>query len=230
MDCFLGSVVMTDEELSVFLQGHPELTAYASFKLEEGELKYTFFGNVCEFFDVHFKDYFYLDNHPGDKFAGVVDRFYEDLYNHVVRTLPEGYRIMCSNERYFVEAVPEPTLDELKERKLDGLARWFDLASETAHVMSSLGFEIDADAVANRNIEGLITAVEGGLLAEPVLFMDYHNEAHPVVLSELKTMLLDVIANGQALYQQKWALRSAIEAATTPDELDMVVIPAVGGD
>ncbi len=145
-----------------------------------------------------------------------------------------GRRIyrLCADGAYgevAAYAAPVIPFDVAKSQKLAELAAWFAWASGHAHLTSSLGFEIDADEVANRDIEGLITAVEAGMLAEPVSFMDFTNTVHPVYLSDLKTMRLEVIANGQALYQQKWALRSAIEAATDQAELDAVVIPAVGG-
>lgn len=128
---------------------------------------------------------------------------------------------------YVAPVIP---LDVLKTEKLAELAVWFTWASSNAHLTSTvIGYEIDADETANRNIEGLIKAVEAGMLQEPVYFMDYDNQVRPVDLNMLKVMQLEVIANGQALYQQKWALRSAIEAAQSKAELDAIEIPAVGG-
>lgn len=125
---------------------------------------------------------------------------------------------------------PVVPLEELRAAKLQDLAAWFTWASDNAHLTSTvIGYEIDADETANRNIEGLIKAVEAGNLQEPVYFMDYDNQVRPVDLNMLKVMQLEVIANGQALYQQKWALRSAIEAAQSKAELDAIEIPAVGG-
>ncbi len=126
-----------------------------------------------------------------------------------------------------VAAYVPPTLDWQKQEKLAQLGAWFNAASANAHLTSSLGFEIDADEVANRNIEGLLVAVQAGQVSEPVYFMDYTNQVHPVTLADLETMRLEVIANGQALYQQKWALRNAIEAAQTQEELDVIVIPTL---
>lgn len=128
---------------------------------------------------------------------------------------------------YVAPVIP---LEELKEQKLYELSQWFKDASDSAHVTSSLGFEIDADATAKRDIDGLITVVEEGAVQAPVGFMDYNNQVHPVTLANLKTMRLEVIANGQALYQQKWALRSAIESAETQEELDLVVIPTINSE
>lgn len=128
---------------------------------------------------------------------------------------------------YIAPVIP---LEDAKAAKLGELAKWFAWASEHAHLMSSvIGYEIDADETANRNIEGLIKAVEAGTLAVPVYFMDYNNQVHPVDLNMLKVMQLEVITNGQQLYQQKWAFRERIEAAQSKAELDAVVIPAING-
>ena len=56
--------------------------------------------------------------------------------------------------------VPVPTLDELKQNKLEAVKTAFLSASETAHCMSSVGFEIDANETANRDINGLIVVME----------------------------------------------------------------------
>ena len=128
---------------------------------------------------------------------------------------------------YVAPVIP---IEDQKQQKLADLSKWFEWASENAHVTSSLGFEIDADATAKRDIDGLITVVEEGAVQAPVGFMDYNNQVHPVTLSNLKTMRLEVIANGQSLYQQKWALRLAIESAETQEELDLVVIPTINSE
>lgn len=127
---------------------------------------------------------------------------------------------------YTEEEIVEPvkTLDQLKTEKLIELNREFDRASERAYTESSLGFTIDADATAKRNLDGLITSIEEGALEPPVYFMDYNNELHPVDLAGLKTMRLEVIANGQALYQAKWAIRNAIESAESEEQLNEISI------
>lgn len=149
--------------------------------------------------------------------------------NDVEEYCREVFKLCVNGSFGEIEEYIEPVIpfEQVQGEKLIELNNWFEWASANAHVMSSLGFEIDADETANRNIDGLITAVEAGTLSEPVYFMDYNNQIQPVTLDNLKTMRLEVIANGQALYQQKWALRSAIEAATTKEELEQIVIPSI---
>lgn len=113
------------------------------------------------------------------------------------------------------------SLNELKISKLAELNRAFDEAAQNAHIMSSVGFEIDANEVANRNIEGLTLVMSD---TDTTMFCDYNNEFHEVTRAQLETMRKEIVANSQRLYQIKWRYRSLIEAAATVDELDTIVI------
>lgn len=115
--------------------------------------------------------------------------------------------------------VPEPTLDELKEKKLDELTaagHQFDnqLVNEDMIINSSLGFKANADLRSQNNINGLIAASQ-----EPVAYVDSQNTVHSLTLAQLNTLLSEEILNGQYLYQQKWAYRTQINACTTKEEL-----------
>lgn len=118
---------------------------------------------------------------------------------------------------------PQKPLDEAKAAKLEELNVAFTTASEIAHCMSSLGFEINADETANRNISSLIIAMEA-TAQETVQFCAYDNRFHEVTLAQLKTMQLEIIANAQAIYQCKWALRDRINSAETMEALDAINI------
>lgn len=115
--------------------------------------------------------------------------------------------------------VPEPTLDELKEKKLAELTtagHQFDnrLVNETMAINSSLGFKANADLRSQNNINGLVAAGQ-----EPVAYVDSQNTIHNLSLAQLNTLLAECIENGQYLYQQKWAYRAQINACTTKEEL-----------
>ena len=112
---------------------------------------------------------------------------------------------------------------ELKNAKLEELSALFENASNRAHCLSSTGFEINADETANRNISSLITILEA-TARETVQFCAYDNSFHEVSLAQLKAMQLEIIANAQAIYASKWALRERINDAETIEELDTIVI------
>lgn len=128
---------------------------------------------------------------------------------------------------YTEEPDPTPSLETLKARKNAELEKaflqWYE---KDAVVVSSLGFTADSDARSMMDVSGIVTALE----AEPeetrtaVAFMDHNNEAHMLTLEQVQTLRLEIIQNGQAAYQQKWALRTAIENAESDEALTAIVI------
>ena len=130
------------------------------------------------------------------------------------------------NEYYEVVALPEPpkpTLDELKKTRLSELETAFTTASQEAHCTSSVGFEIDADEIANRNIEGLVPVMQP---EETTLFRAYDNSFHEVTREQLETMRKEIVVNSQYLYQAKWTMEAQIQAAETAETLEAIVVTA----
>lgn len=137
---------------------------------------------------------------------------------------PEGYL----TEEEWVAAHPDPepeppTLDEARASALARLNSAFAAAEASGKVMSSAGFVIDATERSNRDIEGLITSMEATSTPETT-FCAADNSFHTVTLEQLRTMRLEVIAYGQALYARKWELRAAIESAESVAEVQVVDI------
>ena len=122
------------------------------------------------------------------------------------------------------EAAAKPaTLEEARAAALARLGAAFAAAEEAGKVTSSAGFVIDATERSNRDIEGLITSMEAGGTQETT-FCAADNSFHSVTLDQLKTMRLEVIAYGQALYARKWELRTAIESAQSVEAVQAVDI------
>lgn len=117
--------------------------------------------------------------------------------------------------------VQVPTLEEARKTKLAELTSVFDAFSRDACIMSSLGFEIDANETANRDIEGLTLVMSD---TDTTLFCDYNNQFHEVTRAQLETMRREIVANSQRLYQTKWQYRNQIESAQSVAELDEIVI------
>lgn len=121
-----------------------------------------------------------------------------------------------------------PLLDEAKAAKLEALRRAWLAAEAGAVVQSaSAGFAIDANERANRDLAGLVTAMEAGGIATTT-FCGADNVLHAVTLEQVRAMRLEVIAHAQALYARKWELRSAIGQAQTFDALDAVKVTFEG--
>ena len=116
------------------------------------------------------------------------------------------------------------SVEATRGRKEEELASAFTKATATAHLTCSLGFDIDANDAANRNVSGLVTLMEAEGAPENLQFCDYNNEIHTVTLTDLHVMQQEIIANGSALYARKWALRDAINIAATTEELNAITI------
>ena len=129
------------------------------------------------------------------------------------------------HERLLAEGWVEytPTLEEAREAKLAELEAAFDTTSREAHCTSSVGFEIDADETANRNIEGLVLVMQP---EKTTLFRAYDNTFHEVTREQLETMRKEIVVNSQYLYQAKWTMEAQIQAAETAEALDTIIITA----
>ena len=151
-------------------------------------------------------------------------------YRGVTYWLPDGSEhiikeidvVPPGNALYEKPVIP-PTLEEAKASKLAELNAAFASASETAHCLSSFGFEINADSTAARNISNLIVVLEE-TDRNTAQFCAFDNTFHEVTLTQLKVMRLEIIDNAEAIYQRKWMLRKAINAAATLEELDAIKI------
>ena len=116
---------------------------------------------------------------------------------------------------------PQRPLEEARTEKLTELEAAFNTASQKAHCTSSVGFEIDADETANRNIEGLVLVMQP---EETTLFRAYDNTFHEVTREQLETMRKEIVVNSQYLYQAKWTMEARIKAAETTEALKIIVV------
>ena len=122
---------------------------------------------------------------------------------------------------------PEPTPEEMlagaRAEKLVQLGDAFEHVQQFGHFGRSLGFEVDANERANRDVAGLITVLEATGQTE-TQFCDYGNVMRTVTLAQLGTLQLEIIVYGQMLYARKWELRDSISAAQTPEAVAAIEI------
>lgn len=140
-----------------------------------------------------------------------------------------GYVIRFSPDKgtYFeapqLPETPEETLESRRAAKLEMLSLQFGQASDRAFIDSSLGFRADADETAYRDVDGLVVLLSDQP-EQTVSFCDYDNLMQTLNLEQLKTLQKEIARNGTYLYEQKWALREAVESAESVEELDEVTI------
>lgn len=148
------------------------------------------------------------------KYRALIDKFKDQDENIILKRGEEDLS-------WYMERKPEKTLEELRTEKLEELTSKHSQAESTANVESSLGFTIDANETANRNLEGLVTVMTDD---ETRYFCDYNNEMHPVNKADCQTMRAEVIANCHNLYSQKWLMRDQIEKAESKEALEKIQI------
>ena len=117
---------------------------------------------------------------------------------------------------------PEPTLEELKAKKLAEISaeahKYSQYECAEMYLTSSRGFRINADGRAQDNLKGLIGI---GLTCK---FKDYDNEFHDgITVEDLSLMLLECYQNGASLYQQKFAYEVRVNAAKSAEDLNFEV-------
>lgn len=145
----------------------------------------------------------------------------EENYNSYI----QPYADIWQAEKDRIEQEQQAAQDEYNKfencqaRALTQLNEMFDRAANSAYVKSSLGFTADANSTANENVNGLLITIDDGT----VQFCDYNNEFHELNKSDLETLRSEIIENGQSLYAQKWQYRTALEQATTNDQLSQII-------
>lgn len=141
-------------------------------------------------------------------------------------------------ERFGIEKieVPSPTTDLETARKtaLSRLEQSFNLYSESkdSYITSSLGFKANCRYRAFMDVSGLIlqaknadtVAQQENEEATPatVAFMDFDDTPHQLTASQLETLALEISQNGTRAYGVKWAYRTAIESAESPEDIAQI--------
>lgn len=114
-------------------------------------------------------------------------------------------------------SIHTPTLDEEKliacGRLTEAFRAW---RNEEATLISSLGFVADADERAMIDVSGLVA------LGAPAAFMDANNVPHELTTDQIKVLHKEIIQSGNKAYETKWALRNAINACQSVEELEAV--------
>lgn len=130
-----------------------------------------------------------------------------------------GADLLDMGEYYEICARKLPDLGVFKQQRESELNTLHIATEHDAHIFSSLGFAVDANDRANRDIAGLLVTTPENAT---VIFMDYENQAHTVSRADLEVLQKEIIENAQYLYRQKWQYRSQIEACETSKDLSQL--------
>lgn len=121
-------------------------------------------------------------------------------------------KITREKEEYFNSL----SLDDFKKLKLSELKTLSSMFERTENpnmfVLSSLGFRVNADPKAIRNIDVLI-------YLNTRIFRDYDNIDRTVSETDLQVIKREISLNALNLYQQKWNFESQIKNSENIDDL-----------
>ncbi len=114
---------------------------------------------------------------------------------------------------YLKGYAPKKSLEEFKEEKLKELSSKASQFEQTENknmfLKSSLGFRVNADPKAKRNIDVLIEL-------QVQTFRDYDNVIHnDITVENLETIKREISLNAVNVYNQKWAIESEINSLET---------------
>lgn len=132
-------------------------------------------------------------------------------YIDEIEPLEDGTR------QFQIKKPKEPTLEELREHKLNELSseasRFEQTENKDMFLTSSLGFRVNADPKAKRNIDTLIEL-------QVQTFRDYYNVIHTnITVQDLETIKREISLNAVNLYNQKWAMESEINSLETIEDI-----------
>lgn len=112
-------------------------------------------------------------------------------------------------------------LKDFKKEKLQELDQKSSAFEQTEnkemYVVSSLGFKVNADPKALRNIDVLISQ-------KVTQFKVYDNTIKPVTVEDLKIIKSEIEQNALNLYHQKWGYEDMVNNAGSIEELNQIDI------
>lgn len=130
------------------------------------------------------------------------------------------------------------SLEELKAKKLSELKTASDAFEVNLNsdmiIQSSIGYPMNADRRSQQNIQGMIAMADAQVAAGAVVqsedgtvtvpYRCGDNTTRNLTIDQLKTVLMEALANGQHLYSQKWQYEQAINSAQTAEEVEAIEI------
>jgi len=134
---------------------------------------------------------------------------------------PEGY--YTPEEWSELHPAPEPTLEEVRERKLRHLTEGF-VDRVSGSITTSQGYLMQFDTTDSLKMQGAIQLLEATGATEGYLTQVNDETVYNVPLDVMKTVLVEMLSAYAACHARKQELRAAIKAAQTVEDLDAIKI------
>lgn len=129
-----------------------------------------------------------------------------------------GSQLWAIRDTLDIEEYVTPVVDieDVRSAKLLEISRIAGSFEQTENkdmvLTSSLGFRVNADPKAKRNIDTLIEL-------RVQAFRDYDNQDQSVTLEDLETIKREISLNALNLYNQKWTMQAQVMALETIEDI-----------
>lgn len=129
-----------------------------------------------------------------------------------------GSQLWAIRDTLDIEEYVAPVVDieDVRSAKLLEISRIAGSFEQTENkdmvLTSSLGFRVNADPKAKRNIDTLIEL-------RVQAFRDYDNQDQSVTLEDLETIKREISLNALNLYNQKWTMQAQVMALETIEDI-----------
>lgn len=115
------------------------------------------------------------------------------------------------------------TLDGYKKERLEELHRlssaFEDNLNKDMYFISSNGFKCNGDRRTKSNLQDIVTFFDLQAQGGKVEYRDYDNQMRELTKKQVTVLLGEHVANGNALYTQKWQFEEQIKAAKSKEQL-----------
>lgn len=167
--------------------------------------------------------------------ANGVVQFTSQLQDDVIPKVPDGLTLvpldapLPDGTHRVVDGVPEPitvepSIDELKAAKRADLEREREARNQLPIAFNGVLF--DADATAQRNVSAWQTQIANAApVPDGFQWRDHANDYHAADAAFVNSLGSAITLRGTFLYQQMWALKAQVDAATTAAEVEAIAWP-----
>lgn len=148
--------------------------------------------------------------------------FYSPTGNpEVWNSKPDGY--YTSEEWAALHPLPEPSFEEVKDAKMSALESSFD-TRVAGSFTTTQGYNMQFDTSDSLKMQGAIMLMEATGATEGYLTQANDVTEYHIPIATMRAVLVEMLAAYAQCHARKQELRAAINAATTEEELDAIVI------
>ena len=129
-------------------------------------------------------------------------------------------------EKEALEHWQNVSLADYKQERLNELSReaaaFENNLNTEMYFTSSLGFKVNGDRRTKANLQDLITFFDLQANDGTLPYRDYDNKNRNLTKQQLQLLLVEHVANGNNLYEQKWAYQNQVSQAKNKDTLKAI--------